>query len=187
MYKRQECAAARERLFKLLRTWHGDDALPALQRAAAHLAGLTVDALGASSASVHTQILPLIVLSCQREADALPAAIAEESSAEAAADGGGVDGQAELAARWQCAYFSLRSLERLAAADDKVLLCEACESLWLPLQRLLLHEHAWVRSASGRILGALLAGIKAEALVDAAAGAALAEACLLYTSPSPRD
>ena len=167
-----ECAAARDRLYKLLRTWHGDDALPALQRAAAHLAGLTVDALGATSASVPTQILPLIVLSCQREADAPSAGIAEESTA----DGGGANDQAELAARWQCAYFSLRSLERLAAADDKVLLCEACEPLWLPLQRLLLHEHAWVRSASGRILGALLAGIKAETLVDAAAAAAVADA-----------
>lgn len=190
-----ECDAARERLFKLIRLWSGDEThetAPKLHRAAAQLAGLTIEALGTAGAALAVPLVPLLVGSCEREADAPPEAPyrAHPPSAGAPsgdsdeidemdeAGGGGagsreavgavssaVSSDEEPRVRWQGAYYSLRALERLAQPTVRltkpngrpVLLGEGFAPLWAPLQRLLLHEHAWVRAAAGRLIGALLA------------------------------
>jgi len=169
-----DCAAARERIFKLLRAWYADDALPALRQAAAQLASLAVDALGASCSSLLNNLIPLIVHSCQREADGPPTAEAS-SSAEISREGGEEQISAS-ASSWQSAYYSLRALERYAAADSSLLSSAACAPLWSPLQRLLLHDHAWLRSAAGRVIGGLLATLEVEALAAATVKAMALEA-----------
>ena len=194
-----ECDAARERLFKLIRLWSGDETYetaPKLHRAAAQLAGLTIEALGTAGAALAVPLVPLLVGSCEREADAPPEAPSRAHPLSAGAPsgdsgapsgdsdemdeaGGGGVGSHEAAGavssamssdeeprvRWQGAYYSLRALERLAQPTVRltkpngwpVLLGEGFAPLWAPLQRLLLHEHAWVRAAAGRLIGALLA------------------------------
>jgi U3 small nucleolar RNA-associated protein 20 len=187
-----ECDAARGRLFKLIRLWSGDETYetaPKLHRAAAQLAGLTIEALGTAGAALAVPLVPLLVGSCEREADAPPEAPSRAHPQSAGAPpgdsdemdeaGGGGVGSHEAAGavssavssdeeprvRWQGAYYSLRALERLAQPTVRltkpngwpVLLGEGFAPLWAPLQRLLLHEHAWVRAAAGRLIGALLA------------------------------
>ena len=180
-----ECDAARERLFKLIRIWSVDETGRTLHRAAAQLAGLTIEALGTAGAALAVPLVPLLVGNCEREADAPPEAPSRAHPLSAGdADeidevgGGGagahqaagaissaVSSDEEPRVRWQGAYYSLRALERLAQPTVRltkqhgrpVLLGEGFAPLWAPLQRLLLHEHAWVRAASGRLIGALLA------------------------------
>ena len=180
-----ECDAAREHLFKLIRIWSVDETAPALHRAAAQLAGLTIEALGTAGAALAVPLVPLLVGNCEREADAPPEAPSRAHPLSAGdADeidevgGGGagahqaagaissaVSSDEEPRVRWQGAYYSLRALERLAQPTVRltkphnrpVLLGEGFAPLWAPLHRLLLHEHAWVRAASGRLIGALLA------------------------------
>ena len=204
-----ECDAARERLFKLIRIWSVDETGLTLHRAAAQLAGLTIEALGTAGAALAVPLVPLLVGNCEREAEVIRGH--QRSSEDGASDelwdereadappeapsrahplsagdadeidevGGGGAGSHQAAGaissavssdeeprvRWQGAYYSLRALERLAQPtvrltkphDRPVLLGEGFAPLWAPLQRLLLHEHAWVRAASGRLIGALLA------------------------------
>ena len=166
-----ECASARERLIKLLRAWYADVS-SSLNRAAAQLAGLAVDALGATTLS--SALVPLVVQCCEQAAN-----FHTHSHTHGDVEAGGVGAQGSLVTniteedleeksiRWQPAYYSMRALLKLSAAQPKLLLSAACEPLWAPLHTLLLHEHAWVRSASSRLIGMLLAALQPAALLAA--------------------
>lgn len=154
-----ECAAARERLLQLITLWHGDTANPLLSRAAAQLAGLAVDALGGRGGGLAPRLLPLITGWCVREAAAPPSSVSIAQT-----DPDDDDAANALRTRWQPAYFALKTLEKLAAADAAVLLSDLCEPVWQPAHAFLLHEHAWMRAASARLFGTLLCSVSADAL-----------------------
>ncbi|KAL3930141.1 MAG: hypothetical protein SGPRY_001667 [Prymnesium sp.] len=155
------CAAARSRLLKMLRGWQ-EDSTPQLGRAAAQLAGLAVDALGASSGCISQQLQTLIVGWCAQEATAQRLS---ESGMMGGERGEGREAEVEQL-RWQPAYYALKALEKLCVHEPATLLGDGCEPLWSHVEALLLHEHAWLRAASGRVVGMLLAAVQPATLAQ---------------------
>ena len=148
-----EAAQARSKLLVLLSTWGGDGAPSALGRAAAQVAGLAVEALGRGATSLAPKLVPLLMRACAADA----------AGAGAAAD----------AEHWQAAYYSLKAFEKLATLQPTLLTRAASEPLWCALPVLLLHDHSWVRTAAGRLLGLLFAETKpADLCAPAAASTA---------------
>ena len=168
-----ECASAREKLLKLLHAWYSDSSTPALSRAAAQLTGLVIDALGAGAGAIASQVLPLVIRACENEVTGTqtPASAAGAPSGDVA-DVGNAEDDGSRRERWQSVYYSLHALLRLTADRADLLMSDACDPLWAPLHTLLLHEHAWVRNVSSRVLGALLANVSLEALVNKSADVA---------------
>jgi U3 small nucleolar RNA-associated protein 20 len=149
-----ESAKAREKLLVLLHAWGGDGAPSALGRAAAQVAGLAVEALGRGATSLAPKLVPLLMRACAADAAA---------AADADAD----------AERWQAAYYSLKAFEKLATLQPALLTRAVSEPLWCALPVLLLHDHSWVRTAAGRLLGLLFAETKpADLCAPAAASTA---------------
>ena len=72
--------------------------------------------------------------------------------------------------RWQPAYYSLRSLLKVASTIPTLLFSEVCSALWPAVEVLLLHEHAWVRSSASRIVGHALALMTPSSLLEAMSG-----------------
>ena len=169
-----ECAEAREKLVKLLRAWYADRGSASLGRAAAQLAGLAVDAIGAPSLA--PSLVPLVIECCQREVAAQEDGDADEEATGMGGGGGGGEGDDgksaadDRRARWQPVYYSLRALLKLASADDTLLVSSGCAPLWPPLHLLLLHPHAWVRATAARLLGMLFAAVQPAALLAATDG-----------------
>ena len=191
-----ECDAARAKLLKLVTLWSKGTAAGApLQRAAAQLAGLAVDGLGADL--IHEELLPLLVDCCQRAARTQKRS-GDGGDGDADGDGDDADGEwdgeldddidgafgdadedgASTSAAdandrddWQPVYYSLRALLKMASSLPNLLLSEACDSLWPAVQTLLLHTHAWVRSAAGCAIGHVLSLLQVKAVLAAGSGA----------------
>ena len=140
---------------------HESASEPALTRAAAQLTGVVLDALGAGSGGVVQRVLPMVVACCANEATAPSAA----DEAAALLDQDGPESVA-LQVRWKAAYFSLKSVEKMATAESAVLLGGGMEPMWSHVHTFLLHEHAWLRAAASRLLGMLFAAVRPATLSE---------------------
>lgn len=171
------CDAARARTLKLVGAWCADETQPTLVRAAVQLAGLLVEALGETGGvAVAAKLAPMLVARCVREAERpsgsedLSPSTARQGEAAAESEHGGevaAVGEGALDTGWQPAYFSLRTLLKLEHAQPQLVMARCCAPLWQArvLHPLLLHSHAWVRGAAGRLLGELLARVEPEMLL----------------------
>ena len=175
-----QASGARERVLTLLRAWFGDARRkPALGRAAARLAGLLVDAIDENIiATLAPTLLPLLVGACVAEVDCADDVGTEKTKKSKEGASEGPDGSSAItgdesdlavdltvsALRWQTAYFALKAFGRLCAKQRHLILTAPCAPLWKYARPLLLHEHAWVRLAMSRAIGALLAEVSPEQL-----------------------
>jgi U3 small nucleolar RNA-associated protein 20 len=140
---------------------------PRLVRASAQALGILVEVEGAAVAKRVVEIVPAVSAVLRDRADAdQDAQKTEEEEEEEEEDGRNNNGDVALdsssaAPGWQEAYYCLSLLEKmmtvtpgnlgLARRSSATALC------WSATCDLLLHRHAWVRKAAGRLVGAGLA------------------------------
>ncbi|KAL4521880.1 hypothetical protein Ndes2526B_g01987 [Nannochloris sp. 'desiccata'] len=132
---------------------------PRLVRASAQALGIIVEVEGADVARRVVEILPAVSAVLRDRADADLAAQEDEeedmNNGELALD------PSSAAPGWQEAYYCLSLLEKLMTATSDGLnlgnQSTATRACWSAACDLLLHRHAWVRKAAGRLVGAGLA------------------------------
>jgi U3 small nucleolar RNA-associated protein 20 len=167
----------RDRLAGYASRWlAGGDAR--LSRAAAQALGLMAEVEAAGFARRVAPLLPTLAGLLEARADM------DDAAAEAAVEAGGEDLLA-AAPGWQEAYYALLLLQRLlegggaTAAPLAWAAGPPARRCWAATQRLLLHRHAWVRAAAGRLVGAALASPAVGGPWLAAGGAGAAGALAL--------
>jgi U3 small nucleolar RNA-associated protein 20 len=155
---RRAAPARRDRLALYCAQWlRGGDAR--LARAAAQVLGILAEVEAAGFARRVAELLPPLAALLASRADLDAAATAADADGEAE---GGDDGEGPGASApgWQEAYYSLALLHKALGAAPERLAWGAgagARGCWGAATRLLLHRHAWVRQAAGRVVGAGLA------------------------------
>ncbi|RPD58084.1 hypothetical protein L227DRAFT_196304 [Lentinus tigrinus ALCF2SS1-6] len=139
-----------------IHSWAIQHAQPQLTRVSAQLYGLLIDFLGVDAAPYVPSILEdmnNVIRRCSQEL-------------EAAASGGALDSDEHasdnLARGWQTPYHALTVFSKVLR-DDPGRATESDAVDWPSVISLLLYPHAWVRSASCRLLGTLFAVVPVAA------------------------
>lgn len=133
---------------------------PRLVRASAQALGIIVEVEGAAVAKRVAEIVPAVSAVLRDRADADQAA--QEDDEEEILNNGDLALEPSSAAPgWQEAYYCLSLLEKLMTVAPDILglgrQSTATVECWSAACDLLLHRHAWVRKAAGRLVGAGLA------------------------------
>lgn len=144
-------APRRDHLAKYCAQWlSGRD--PRLVRASAQALGIIVEVEGAAVARRLPELLPAVSAVLRDRA-----ALNDEAEEDEEHNNDGPGNSSSSAPGWQEAYYCLVLLEKVLGAAPQCLAWNVgagAQGCWSAARALLLHRHAWVRKAAGRVIGA---------------------------------
>ncbi|KAI9002646.1 armadillo-type protein [Gaertneriomyces semiglobifer] len=130
-----------EKIITLVNTWFSQESQPHLQRTAAQVAGLILEATG----DRQVKWVPLLLQHLQSVLEAVTRVIDQDSSDEEETN-------------WEIAYYGLNTFSKLIAQFPSSF---QCEPVWLQVRELMTHPHQWVRLAAARLIGVAFASVNA--------------------------
>lgn len=143
-------------VFKLLNTWIADTEKSNLQRTACQVYGLVIEALPASV------VAPVVTNLVVKLGDVLELSKEQQEAILDQYENAETDDDMDVDLPWEVSYYGLNTFSKLAKVFPDVLQKDDSLRIYQGAEDLLLHPHAWVRSASARVFGTYFATVKPE-------------------------
>ncbi|TPX64406.1 hypothetical protein SpCBS45565_g05899 [Spizellomyces sp. 'palustris'] len=128
----------------LVEKWFERDTQPHLQRTAAQVAGLMVEASGEKQ----KRWAPVLLAHLEK-------VLREVAEQQGTTKGQEETGPVEEGHTWQIAYYTVNTFSKVIVQYPDTMDALATEPIWQHIRRLLLHPHQWVRIACSRSFGLL--------------------------------
>ncbi|KAG0232192.1 U3 snoRNP protein [Actinomortierella wolfii] len=146
--------------YLLLGKWFDQKEQRNLQRAAAQVFGLAIDAFGATFKKQIPALVPRLRLALESSLEIMEEARQLAAQQDQFED----DGQdaMDLDTDWEVGYYALNTFTKLVKQFPTVINSTEVSVLWPLISEHMLHPHAWVRLSATRLFGVFFSGINPE-------------------------
>ncbi|KAI9322632.1 hypothetical protein BX666DRAFT_2023084 [Dichotomocladium elegans] len=136
--------------YRLLDSWIERSDKQNLQRASCQVYGLVIDTLGSSSRSLAIKLVPHLTT------------ILEENRDQGLVNEGEEDEPMDVDMPWEVVYYALNTMARIGKLFPELMYTDDSTDMWEAVSDMLLHPHAWIRTATGRLFGLYFANIEPQ-------------------------